>query len=98
MTTNEMITKHLAALQPMFDHISEVFEQSPATQTFLVDGLDDKAYDLNSRTIDKKHKRFITKMLERTYGYDVNEESHISTCVDGAGYTKETIYINIDLV
>lgn len=98
MEKNEMIAKHLAALRPLFDHISEVFEQSPATQTFLVDDLNDKVYDLNSLTIDKRHKRFITKMLERAYGYDVNEESHISTCVEGCVYTKETIYINIDLV
>lgn len=98
MEKKEIISKHLNALRPLFVHIYEAFEQSPATQTFIVDDLGDKAYDLNSRTIDEKHKRFIIEMLERTYDYDVNEESRLSTCVDGCVYTKETIYINIDLV
>lgn len=93
-----MITKHLAALRPLFDHISTGFGQSPATQSFLVDNLGDKAYDLNSLTIDKRHKRFIAEMLERTYGYNVNEKSHISTCVEPCVYTKEENYLLIDLV
>ena len=93
-----MITKHLAALRPLFDRISEGFEQSPATQSFLVDNLGDKAYDLNSLTIDKRHKRFIAEMLERTYHYDVNEKSHISTCIEPCVYTKEENYLLIDLV
>ena len=93
-----MITKHLAALRPLFDRISAGFEQSPATQTFSVEDLGDKAYDLNSRIIDKRHKRFIMEMLERTYGYNVNEKSHISTCVEPCVYTKEENYLLIDLV
>lgn len=98
MKKNEILAKHCEAFKPLFEQINKQFEKSPMTQKYYVHFMDVPFKEKRSM-IDKKHVRFIKKMLEELYGYNVQEKSEIRTiCDSGAVRTEEENYLLIDLV